>query len=192
MTGLEVALLTIGGLTALLILDCLHMVALWKFRKNRFEVLRSDQRVFSVRTDFGDFTLDRPKQIFIAKTSDGSEEIPFARIDRFDFAFRAEQAPWNKWIWGAKPHEDVLQWYVVSIMAGDRRIPLFEVGQYLPSRPLFKEIFAAQTSALTRLGLLEDAEERAREVLKGLQGAFAAAGCPITLAPRSLTKETAL
>ena len=60
---MEVVALVLGALAALFVLDCLHMIALWNLRQNRFEVLGNDQRVFRIRTDFGDFTLDGAKQM---------------------------------------------------------------------------------------------------------------------------------
>ena len=189
-SAFEALFLTIGGLTIAFLLDCVHMVWLWNLKKNRFETSRGQGPAFNVRSDFGDFAIDGQRQVLRMRTAEGSAEIPLELIDRFDFAFRAERAWWNDWVWGAKPHEDLMQWYVVSIVTANRLVPLFEVGQYLPGKPILKRVFDVQMKLLSRLGLLRDGEKRAREVLQELQQAFAAAGHAITLTPRGVKDMT--
>lgn len=57
------------------------------------------------------------------------------------------------------------------------------MGQYLPREPLMSGVYDLQANLLKRLGLFNDAEERAHDVLRQLQDAFAASGHSVSLTP---------
>ncbi len=180
----------VAGVAVMIVFDCLLMSVLWRLKKGRFDTARNDQGSFKMRTDFGAFTIDGAAQVVRVKTAEEEGEMAFGEIECLDFSFRTERAALNEWIngldlwdlWGR--YEDLTQWYQISMVTAEGKVPIFEVGQYLPREPLMGRVFDYQAGLLSRLGLYHDVEERAHEVLRQLQEAFASAGHPITLTPK--------
>lgn len=189
-TVLGVFLFIALAVGAMFVFDCLLMSTLWRLKKGRFNTVRTRQGAFKMRTDFGAITIDGANRVVRVKTADGEGEVALGEVECLDFSFRTERAVLNEWIngvdwwdlWGR--YEDLTQWYRISLVTSAGKVPVFEVGQYLPREPLMGRVFDHQAGLLSRLGLFHDVEERAHEVLKQLQEAFAAAGHPITLTPR--------
>lgn len=197
MTVPGLLLLIIAGVAVMIAFDCLLMSVLWRLKKGRFDTASAAKGWFNFRTDFGAFAIAGPDRVVRVKTAEAEGEIAFKDIECLDFSFRTEKAALNEWINGldwwdlSGRYEDLTQWYRISLVTSDGKAPVFEIGQYLPREPLMGRVFDHQAGLLSRLGLYHDVEERAHEVLRQLQDAFAAAGHPITLTPKWVKDKAA-
>ncbi len=189
-TTVGVLAVVVVGLALVVVFDSLFMSVLWRHEKGRFEVTRNDRNAFKFRGDFGDFTIDRTNDLLRYTSSGESGEVPLGEIERLDFAFRLGQGKGRELLNGldwwdlTARYEDRTQCYQIAVITPDLRLPIFEVSQWLPREPLMSRVFDSQAHLLARMGLFEDVEERAHDVLTQLQEAFAAAGHPLTLTPK--------
>ncbi len=171
-----------------LLLGLLARALMYRPRKGRFRVLRRDPRRFTFRTDFGEFTIDRPNGSLTFATRKLRQRIDLAQVRRLDYRYREKEAlvdellsGWDIWDL-AKRYRDVVGWFEISaVLASGKRVPLYAVGQYDPREPLSGWAFRLERAMLARLGLLTDVEDRSRSVLAQLQEAFASAGRPLNL-----------
>lgn len=189
------------GIVAFLALQVAYhggwMALAWQHHKGRFKIKRDDAHAFRFQTDFGVFTLDRRAKILRATGETQLDGIPFEWIDHVRFEHNTVVAQEHAngpsiWDWMER-YSDVTHWYRITLICIEepRRIPLFAVGQYEPKEPLMTRVYEAEAERLARLGLVEDASEKAEEVLTQIQGAFAASGHPITLTPEWVREKAA-
>jgi hypothetical protein len=181
--------LALAGSVAVFFLFTAWMSFLWRHEKGRFEVVRDDANAFKVRTDFGDFVIDRMNRLLRFKVAGEWDEVRFEDIDRVDFGFRLARAPFRvlddfHWWDVTGEYDDKMQFYRISLVTERGELPVYEVGQWLPREPFLTNAFSAQAEALGRRGLFVDVEDRAHEVLERIQTEFASAGHPLTMTPR--------
>ena len=180
----------VAGLMLALAFDTAIKSSLWRLQKGRFEVIRNDANAFKVRTDFGDFVIDRLNLFLRFRIEEEWDEVPFSEIERIDFGFRITRAAGREFLNGLDwwdltgKYEDKTQYYRISLVTGRGKLPVFEVGQWLPREPFLTRFFDLQAQLLSRWGLFHDVEDRAHEVLERIQTEFDAAGHPIKLTPR--------
>lgn len=75
-----------------------------------------------------------------------------------------------------------MNWYHIAlVLTGCELVPLFVVGQYEPREPFIRWWSDLQIHALHRLGLYQDAERLAVEVLVRIQGEFRESGKELNL-----------
>lgn len=189
MSGARVsAIPLIAWMAILLVASSAVAVFQYRLKKGRFKVLQEGSRGFRFLSDFGDITFDGTTQTLSIVGPRETARIAFERIERLDYRMTTSAAlaeeVWNGFdLWDlAGSYRDIDCWFELSVvLRGDRRVPLYIVGQYEPKEPLSEWWFELQRGLLRLAGLFRDADATSLDVVKRVQAACARLGNPLSL-----------
>ncbi len=183
------------GLLVAVIVDSLLLVALYRARRGRFEVVQDDEQSFVALTNVGRVTIDRSAGVLAVGAA---PPVALSRLERLDYNLRSDWASteellmgfdiWDVW----KGYQDKLHWHTVAVCPVDgARIPLFVTGEFEPREPILNSsgFLEWQLSALARLGWIELPGADALSVVDRLQIAFRESGVELSLASRAATER---
>jgi hypothetical protein len=158
---------------ALAILVDTAWVAIFRARPvGRFRVLRDNASAFTFASNHGTFTVNEISQTLSYAVAKQRGSLRLSEIKGIEYRVNEKYALLEEFFFGfdltdfLSKYQDTVEWFSIAAVTTDgRRIPLYLSGRYCQREFLLGWYIELQTTVLSRIGLLKDAEEQSRSAL---------------------------
>ena len=152
-------------------------VALFSARPvGKFRVVLDNKLRFDFASTPGTFSLNRATRVLSYHCGKLRGSLKLAEITGLEYHVNANYALLEELFFGLdcfdlmSQYADTVEWFSITAVAdGDRRIPLFVSGRYLPREFMLGWYIDLQAAVLSKVGLLKDVEGQSRSALELLQ-----------------------